>query len=109
MSEGASGRERLQISTLSGEVRMATARLKGEMDRWTLGEYRDRPLDEAVAAPRDISRDPVALGVTLGVALHHAEADGHAEYQRAVQMCRMAGAGEDIAARMLDWLGTVGR
>lgn len=89
---------------LSSERRMQLATLSGTAQRWGIGALRDRPLDEAVAALHEITRDPLVLGVALGNAMAGVELDGYASYARLVEMFRAAGADEDVAAAHLQWL-----
>ena len=89
------------------DIRRDAARLQGTVQRWTsTEELRDRPIEEAVEALRQITTDPIALGVALGRARAFAELDGHDAYRRAVAMLRAAGADEGTGARMLAWLRT---
>jgi hypothetical protein len=99
--------EPLRPSRVPTDVRMDAARLQGTVQRWTsTEELRDRPIEEAVEALRQITTDPIALGVALGRARAFVELDGHDAYRRAVAMLRMAGADEGTGARMLAWLRT---
>ena len=99
--------EPLRPSRLPTDVRMDAAKLQGTVQRWTTTEeLRDRPIEEAAEALRQITTDPIALGVALGRARAFAELDGHDTYRRAVAMLRTAGADEDTGARMLAWMKT---
>jgi hypothetical protein len=97
--------EPLRPSRLPADVRRNSARLHGTVQRWTTDMLlRDRPVQDAVEALRQITTDPIALGVALGRARAFVELDGHAAYRRAVVILRAAGADEDTARRMLAWL-----
>ena len=86
---------------------MDAAKLQGRVQRWTSTEQlRDRPIEEAAEALRQITADPIALGVALGRARAFVELDGHDGYRRAVAILRTAGADEDTGGRMLAWLRT---
>jgi hypothetical protein len=99
--------EPLRPSRVPTDVRRDAARLQGTVQRWTSSEeLRDRPVEEAAEALRQITTDPIALGVALGRARAFVELDGHDTYRRAVAMLRTAGADEDTGARMLTWLRT---
>jgi hypothetical protein len=99
--------EPLRPSRVPTDVRRDAAKLQGTVQRWTsTEELRDRPIEEAAEALRQITTDPIALGVALGRARAFAELDGHETYRRAVAMLRTAGADEDTGARMLAWLKT---
>src|SRR5215213_572176 len=97
--------EPLRPSRLPTDVRRDAAELQSTVQRWTsTEELRDRPIEEAAEALRQITTDPIALGVALGRARAFVELDGHDTYRRAVAMLRTAGADEDTGARMLAWL-----
>ena len=99
--------EPLRPSRVPTDVRGDAATLQGTVQRWTsTEELRDRPIEEAVEALRQITTDPIALGVALGRARAFVELDGHDAYRRAVAMLRAAGADEGTGARMLAWLRT---
>ena len=97
----------MRPSRLPTDIRRDAARLQGMVQRWTsTEELRDRPIEDAAEALRQITTDPIALGVALGRARAFVELDGHDAYRRAVAMLRTAGADEDTGGRMLAWLRT---
>jgi hypothetical protein len=97
---------------LTSEQRSALAQLAVAAQEWVFGHRRSRSRTDAVAALREISTDPVVLGIALGRALANVELDGMRAYQRLAELYRTAGADEQVAAadlqrqRTLYWAST---
>jgi hypothetical protein len=86
---------------LDSTQRMALAKVSGAGQLWAFGRLKNRPRDEAVAALRAITRDPVVFGIALGGALHQADAEPWGP--ALVDLFRAAGADEQVAAANLAW------
>jgi hypothetical protein len=85
---------------LTSRQRLDLAKISGIGQRRALGPDRDRGLEEALAELREVTRDPMILGLALGSALAVAEAQ---EWQQPlVDLYRAAGADEQVAAEHRD-------
>jgi hypothetical protein len=79
---------------LSQRDRIALARLAGASARYGWGPDRDVPRETALAKLRDITTDPVVLGMAAGACL--VDPDGYK--WPAVELLREAGADMTVAA-----------
>lgn len=84
----------VQVPRLPQRQRIVLAELSGVAGRYGNGSDRDRPRDEAVAAVRAVTTDPVLLGIQAGVAL----ADPHGISGPTVELLKAAGADMQVAA-----------
>ena len=101
---GTVGRMRVPYgAVLNAKQRLAVARVSGVGRRWAVGALQDHPQADAIAAIRQVTRDPAVLGVALGSALAAAELDGYSTHKRLAGLYRLAGADEQVAAISLDW------
>lgn len=80
-------------ATLSRRDRIALAQLSGTAARHGYGRAKNRPREEGLAELREISTDPVLLGIAAGAEL----VDPHGYKGPAVDLLREAGADMTIA------------
>lgn len=84
----------VNIALLPEAQRLVLASLSGVAARWGIGDLRDAPRDQALAAVHEVTRDPQLLGVEAGAAA----ADPKQISGPIVELMRAAGADMQVAA-----------
>ncbi|MCT2279315.1 hypothetical protein [Micromonospora chalcea] len=84
----------VHVPSLARRERLLLAELSGVAARFGIGSHREHPREAAVRAVREVTTDPVLLGIQAGVAM----ADPQGISEPVVELLASAGADMQVAA-----------